>query len=199
MSPPDDAKRRGRRQFLMVASLFVVPVVTAIVLYRSVDWRPVVNAQGTLIDPPRTLAVTGAALLDGSIAPADAFEGRWSVVRPVAGDCGTRERALLEELGRVRLALDKDADRVRRIVVHDGGCAVADFGSSEPDLRVYIGDGRFSRAVSAFGRRRGRHLYSGPAWQLDDELPCARFGARPAQGSRTIAAPVQHRLGDAHA
>lgn len=138
MSPPDDAKRRGRRQFLMVASLFVVPVVTAIVLYRSVDWRPVVNAQGTLIDPPRTLAVTGAALLDASIAPADAFEGRWSVVRPVVGDCGTRERALLEELGRVRLALDKDADRVRRIVVHDGGCAVADFGSSEPDLRVYM-------------------------------------------------------------
>ena len=56
MSPPDDAKRRGRRQFLMVASLFVVPVVTAIVLYRSVDWRPVVNAQGTLIDPPHTLS-----------------------------------------------------------------------------------------------------------------------------------------------
>jgi hypothetical protein len=137
LSPPDDAKRRGRRQFLMVASLFVVPVVTAIVLYRSADWRPVVNAQGTLIDPPRTLAVAGAALLDGSIAPADAFEGRWSVVRPVAGDCGARERALLEELGRVRLALDKDADRVRRIVVHDGSCAAADLGSGEPDLRVY--------------------------------------------------------------
>jgi len=137
LSPPDDAKRRGRRQFLMVASLFVVPVVTAIVLYRSVDWRPVVNAQGTLIEPPRTLAIAGAALLDGSIAPADAFEGRWSVVRPVAGDCGTRERVLLEELGRVRLALDKDADRVRRIVVHDGGCAVADLGPGVPDLRVY--------------------------------------------------------------
>jgi len=143
LSPPDDAKRRGRRQFLMVASLFVVPVVTAIVLYRSVDWRPVVNAQGTLIEPPRTLAIAGAALLDGSIAPADAFEGRWSVVRPVAGDCGARERALLEELGRVRLALDKDADRVRRIVVHDGGCAAADLGSGEPDLRVYAVTGDF--------------------------------------------------------
>jgi hypothetical protein len=143
LSPPDDAKRRGRRQFLMVASLFVVPVVTAIVLYRSVDWRPVVNAQGTLIEPPRTLAIAGAALLDGSIAPADAFEGRWSVVRPVAGDCGARERVLLEELGRVRLALDKDADRVRRIVVHDGGCAASDLGSGEPDLRVYAVTGDF--------------------------------------------------------
>jgi hypothetical protein len=143
LSPPDDAKRRGRRQFLMVASLFVVPVVTAIVLYRSVDSRPVVNAQGTLIEPPRTLAIAGAALLDGSIAPADAFEGRWSVVRPVAGTCGARERALLEELGRVRLALDKDADRVRRIVVHDGGCAAAELASGEQDLRVYVVTGDF--------------------------------------------------------
>lgn len=137
MSPPDAAKRRGRRQFLMVASLFIVPVVTAIVLYRSVDWRPVVNAQGTLIDPPRTLVIAGLALADGSNAPSDAFEGRWSVIRPVTGDCGARERALVEELGRVRLALDKDADRVRRIVVHDGGCAAAELDSGESDLQVY--------------------------------------------------------------
>ena len=29
LSPADDARRRGRRQFLLVASLFIVPVVTA--------------------------------------------------------------------------------------------------------------------------------------------------------------------------
>jgi len=120
LTPSDDARRRGRRQFLMVASLFVVPVVTAVVLYRSVDWRPVVNTQGTLIEPPRTLSAAGLTRADGERAPADALEGRWSVIRPVTGDCGRRERALVEELGRVRLALDKDADRVRRILVHDG-------------------------------------------------------------------------------
>ena len=121
----------------MVASLFIVPVVTAIVLYRSVDWRPVVNAQGTLIDPPRTLAVTGLARADGESASADAFQGRWSVIRPLAGDCGDRERALVEELGRVRMALDKDAERVRRIIVHDGTCAATDLGTAGTDLCVY--------------------------------------------------------------
>jgi hypothetical protein len=137
LSPPDDAKRRGRRQFLLVASLFVVPVLTAIVLYRSVDWRPVVNAQGTLIEPPHTLAIAGLALENGEGAPDDALQGRWSIIRPVTGDCGERERALAEELGRVRLALDKDADRVRRIFVHDGACAAAGLGAGESDLRVY--------------------------------------------------------------
>jgi hypothetical protein len=143
LNPADDSSRRGRRQFLLIASLFVVPVVTAIVLYRSVDWRPVVNAQGTLIDPPRTLSVEGLTLADGESAPIDALEGRWSVIRPVTGDCGERERALVEELGRVRLALDKDAERVRRIFVHDGGCAGAGFDFADSDLRLYAATGGF--------------------------------------------------------
>ena len=137
MNRPQDAQRRGRRQFLLIASLFIVPVLTAIVLYRSVDWRPVVNTQGTLIDPPRPLETAGLTLADGENVPADAFQGRWSVIRPVTGDCGQRERALLEELARVRLALDKDAGRVQRVLVHDGGCAPADFESGETDLKSY--------------------------------------------------------------
>ena len=137
MSSSGDAKRRGRRQFLLIASLFIVPLVTAIVLYRSLDWRPVVNAQGTLIDPPRTLASAGLVLADGSTAPPDAFKGHWSVIRPVTGGCGDREIALLAELARVRFALDKDADRLQRIVVHDGGCAGLELESAPSDLRVF--------------------------------------------------------------
>jgi hypothetical protein len=142
LSPPDDAKRRGRRHLLLIASLFVVPVVTAILLYHSVDWRPVVNSQGTLIEPARTLAVAGLTLTDGTAAPADAFQGRWSVIRPVTGDCGPRERERLEELARVRLALDKDADRVQRVLVHDGGCVEGTHQDEASDLRVFsAGDG----------------------------------------------------------
>ena len=143
MSPPDDAKRRGRRHLLLIASLFVVPLVTAILLYHSVDWRPVVNSRGTLIDPPRPLAVAGLTLTDGAPAPADAFQGRWSVIRPVTGDCGASEPALLEELARVRLALDKDADRVRRVVVHDGGCVAGKLESDESELRMFSADADF--------------------------------------------------------
>lgn len=143
MSPSDDARRRGRRHFLLIASLFVVPVVTAILLYHSVDWRPVVNSQGTLIEPPRTLAVAGLTLTDGTAAPADALHGLWSVIRPVTGDCGTRERAILKELARVRLALDKDADRVQRVVVHNGGCVAGELEADESELRVFSADATF--------------------------------------------------------
>lgn len=143
MSAPDEARRRGRRHLLLVASLFVVPLVTAILLYLSTDWRPVVNARGTLIDPPRTLEVAGLMLADGTTPPADVFQGRWSVIRPVTGECGARERALLEELARVRLALGKDADRVQRVIVHDGGCVAGVLEADESELRVFAADAGF--------------------------------------------------------
>jgi hypothetical protein len=137
VKPAHDATRRGRRQLLLIASLFAVPVITAVVLYQSAAWRPSVNSQGTLVDPPRPLAAAGLRLADDRNVPATALQGRWSIVRPVTGDCGKRERALVEELARVRLALDKDADRVRRVIIHDGACAGVEFERGEPDLQVY--------------------------------------------------------------
>ncbi len=141
MTSPDDAKRRGRRQLLLIGSIFIVPVLTAVVLYHSLDWRPVVNSQGTLIEPPRPLTAAGLRLANGDAAPADALDGFWSVIRPVTGACGTRERELMDELARVRLALGKDAGRLRRIVVHDGACSPMALEDAESDLRVYSAAG----------------------------------------------------------
>lgn len=148
MTTSDAARRSGRRQLLLVASLFVVPFVTAILLYYSSDWRPVVNSQGTLIDPPRTLAAAGLAMPDGTPAPADVFEGFWSVVHPAAA-CDARTETLLEELGRVRLALDKDARRVRRVLLHAGGCADANLQSGDADLLVLAASGPAGEALLA--------------------------------------------------
>jgi hypothetical protein len=96
----------------------------------------VVNSNGTLIDPPRTLTL------------AQVFEGKWSIVHPAAA-CDQRTEALIEELGRVRLALDKDAPRVRRVLLHAGGCTGVTPKSHDADLLVLATAGPEGAALLA--------------------------------------------------
>ena len=103
-------RRRGRRTLLVIAAVFLAPLAAAMWLYYSSGWRPLPATQhGMLIDPPRAL-------------PPGALRGSWSLVLLHAGPCDAACVASLEELGRVRLALDKDIVRVRRVLLHDGGC-----------------------------------------------------------------------------
>jgi hypothetical protein len=147
MIPAGDGRHRGRRQFVLVASIFFVPLATALLLYFSAGWRPMVNAQGTLIDPPRPLAVAGVALADGRPAPPDVFLGHWSVVYPTNA-CNERTAGLLDELARVRAALDKDAGRVRRVLLHGGQCASFGF-PQDADLLVLAAAGPGGEAFRA--------------------------------------------------
>jgi hypothetical protein len=149
MIPAADARRRGRRQFILVASLFLVPVATAILLYTSSGWRPMANAHGTLIDPPRPLTVAGITLPDSRPAPPDVFLGHWSVIIPAEGPCDERIGALLDELARVRIALDKDAGRVRRVLLHGGQCGGFEFPSRDADLLVLAATGAEGAAFRA--------------------------------------------------
>lgn len=141
MTAPDGARRSGRRRLLAVASIFIVPLAAAAILYYSVGWRPAVDAHGTLIDPPRPFDVAGLTRSDGRPAAAEDFLGRWSLVHPIRAACSERNLAILDELARVRLALDKDAGRVQRVLVHGGDCEAIEPPSSAADLLVLAAPG----------------------------------------------------------
>ncbi len=149
MTAPDDSQRRGRRQFLLVASLFIVPLATAILLYYSSGWRPAVGAHGELVTPPRPLTVSGLMQRDGAPAPAELFQGQWSLVHDAGPVCGDDTRALLDELARVRLALDKDTTRVKRVLLHEGTCDGIELLSRDSDLIVLAAVGSPGKAFLA--------------------------------------------------
>jgi hypothetical protein len=134
LSPPDGSQRRSRQQFLLVAALFFVPLAIAVLLYYSSGWRPAVGAHGELVNPPRPLRVSGLMLRDGRPAPEDFFQGKWSLVHDAGATCGEGTRALLDELAHVRLALDKDTERVRRVLLHQGTCDSVELLSRDADL-----------------------------------------------------------------
>lgn len=150
MSPSSAQRRSGRRQLLLVASIFFVPLAAAVILYFYADWRPPVGVQhGALIDPPRPLPGMAFSLPDGGTAAADVLRGRWFLVHPVAGSCEERCLATLANLRRLRLALDKDTARVQRVLLHDGSCCDAGSFGAEPDLLVLGAIGPGGKAFRA--------------------------------------------------
>jgi hypothetical protein len=116
---------RGRRTLLLIAAVFLLPLAAAMWLYYSSGWRPPPLTQhGMLIDPPRAL-------------PSDALRGQWSLVLLLQGGCDSACLASLDDLGRIRRALDKDMTRVRRVLLHDGGCCDPGIPAlAEPDILV---------------------------------------------------------------
>ena len=150
MNPSTAERRSGRGQLLLVASIFFVPLAAAVALYFSASWRPPVGVQhGELIDPPQPLPEMTFSLPDGGIAATDVLRGRWFLVHPVAGSCDERCLGTLAELRQLRLALDKDAPRVQRVLLHDGSCCDPGSPAAEPDLLVLGAAGREGGAFRA--------------------------------------------------
>jgi cytochrome oxidase Cu insertion factor (SCO1/SenC/PrrC family) len=150
VSPASSERRSGRRQLLLVASLFFVPLAAAAFLYFYSGWRPAVGVQhGELIDPPRPLPALALGLPDGGSATADVLRGRWSLVHVVTGSCDDRCLDALAQLRQLRFALDKDAPRVQRVLLHDGRCCDANSPTAEPDLLVLGATGPEGEAFRA--------------------------------------------------
>ncbi len=138
----EQRRGHGRRQLLLLASLFLVPVLAATLLYLSAAWRPTTGAQhGLLLDPPRPLPEAPLVLPDGSAAPDPLLRGRWSLVYVGAGACDAACTTALVDMRQVRLALDKDAARVQRVFLYSGDCCgPAAAPESQPGLlRVTAG------------------------------------------------------------
>ncbi len=137
-TPAADAAR-GRRGLLVLAALFLLPLAAAFLLYYGTPhWRPPGRAnRGELIDPPRTvpaLAFTGS---DGRLLADDPLRGRWTLLYIANDRCDTRCRDALYLTRQTRIALNRDADRVRRVLLAVGACCGAgELGAPHPDLIV---------------------------------------------------------------
>jgi hypothetical protein len=143
-------RRSSRRNFLMLALLFFVPFAVAIWLYYSSAWRPANAAHGELIDPPRLLPAITLTQPDGAMTSPEVLRGAWSLVYLGENSCAESCTKALAKLARVRLALDKDAMRVQRVLLHAGECCAPGFpGPGDEDLLVLGATGAEGKAFLA--------------------------------------------------
>jgi len=153
-APIDDAqRRRGRRQLMLLASLFFVPLLVAFWLYYGGSgWRPVGGTnKGDLIDPAVPLPAVTLAQPDGTRTPADFLQGKWTIAYLGDGACDERCRKALYLSRQTWISLNKDMDRVQRIFLATGTRVDTQYVAAEHvDLLVAIvGDDADSKALLA--------------------------------------------------
>jgi hypothetical protein len=121
--PTTEARRRGRRNLLIVAAVFLLPVIASFALYYGEIWRPSASsAKGELILPPRTLDYAGLRHAGGEAFDAKTLESKWTLIYIGTGDCGDVALTALTYGRQTRLALGKDMDRVQRVFIRTGAC-----------------------------------------------------------------------------
>jgi hypothetical protein len=151
MNAPDpNAVRRGRRQLVLLAAIFFVPLAIAFWMYYGpTGWRPSGDAsKGDLIDPARPLAALALTTADGTQTEPDFLRGKWSMVYVGDGLCDDRCRKALYLTRQSRMALNKDMDRVQRVFLVTGRCCDRGFlGQEHPDLVVARVDDDASAAL----------------------------------------------------
>lgn len=119
-SPLVSAVWRQRLFLLLIIACFVVPL--ALSWWLVADWRPSGSAQhGELLHPVQPLADLPFTFLEGQLADATAFQGFWVLIHAAsAAECTAPCQTALYDMRQVRLALGKDLERVKTLVLLDG-------------------------------------------------------------------------------
>lgn len=117
----DERTRNKRRaQFLLLAALFMAPVIAAWVAweYMGSHGVPMTTNAGTLISPARSIEVPALSTLDREPLSDQYLRGRWTYVIfvPDSG-CGEECQRQIFYTRQVRTSVNKDMYRVQRLLV----------------------------------------------------------------------------------
>jgi hypothetical protein len=130
-------KRRSRRMLIGLALMFFAPLGLAFYLYYGHgSWRPGarVNA-GELVQPPRPLPALALPLWGSGTTDANFLKGKWTFLYVLRGPCGQVCRNELYETRQVRVALDRDMNRVQRVFIARQDCCDPEaLRDQHPDL-----------------------------------------------------------------
>ena len=114
---------------LVIAALFVLPLVAAWLMYRGViDYTPGVTRNlGQLVEPPVPLRWAELAAKPTGESPESAFAGHWVVLHAVPRPCPDACVQAIVNLRQVHLASGRDQTRIRIALLQEtGDAAVAE-------------------------------------------------------------------------
>jgi cytochrome oxidase Cu insertion factor (SCO1/SenC/PrrC family) len=115
---------RGRLTLIILALLFLAPVVAAWWFYTNSDSSQIGHTtnHGTLVMPPRPLDLTQSLIAtDGSPFPGEYLRGKWTLVYIGDSQCAAPCTEDLYKMRQVRLAQGENINRVQRLFLFTDG------------------------------------------------------------------------------
>lgn len=161
MTDPKPRQGSGRTQLILVALIFVVPLVAAVWLYYS-DSAPRPDGRsnhGELLTPVINLRDEL-----GDTALLQAADHQWALVYAQSGPCAEDCRQALHRMRQSRLMLGNDMSRVVRVLLHGSVAPDTLFLEEEHAGLVALQDPTASQALND---SRPRNLSAGGLYLID--------------------------------
>ena len=120
-----------------LALLFFAPLGLAFYLYYGHGtWHPGARVNtGELVQPPRLLPALALPLWGSGNTAANLLKGKWTLLYVRRGPCAQVCRNNLYETRQVRVALDRDMNRVQRVfIAAEDCCDLKLLREQHPDL-----------------------------------------------------------------
>lgn len=137
----DMERKKGRWLLLGLFALFLLPLLAVLFMVRY-EWRPGGFSHGELVAPPRLLQPVGLKDVQGVDFPVERWQSRWSLVMVARDGCSEECRTQVNRLRQVHVSLNKNMDRLQRILLatgQDAGDSLAALRQHYPDLAVLRG------------------------------------------------------------
>lgn len=117
MNTESDNPSRGRLKVLLIAGLFLLPVLIAYVLFGT-GWRPSTTGNyGELVQPARPITDVALQSIDGARISFNDLKGKWNLIYFASAECLKPCTDALYKIRQVSLAQGKEAGRIRRVIV----------------------------------------------------------------------------------
>lgn len=156
---------RGRKQFLLLATLFFAPLFAAILIYFLVpQWRPDGRTNyGTLVTPARPLPDLPLLDVEGKPIDEHALRGRWTYIYVGTASCDSSCEEKLHQIRQIRTLLNEKRLRVQRLYLAPDAAALAaahtQLAAEHPDLHFYTDEPSQGALRQFFAPQDPRALY----------------------------------------
>lgn len=151
-------KLSPRSKFLLLVSVFIVPVVAAYLAFFG--WRPVAHSNyGTLLKVA-PLQYAAGQQRDGDAFNLDALQGKWVMVHIGSGECDASCERQLYLMRQTRLTQGKGQSRIERLwVVTDAVKPAPAILQSQEGLHVWHPTDKRFEAQFPAEQNASQHIY----------------------------------------